>query len=214
MLQTLQRWPRAIVIVASILIATLGVTIAFGTAAPPRPVQPRQLDLTDLPALSRYTARDGTQIAYRAYPGGGEQVAVLIHGTGTESSVMNALAKTLRAAGATVYAPDLRGHGSSGRRGDIDCIGQLDDDLADLVATIRPAHAHATLTYRLLRWRRLHHPHRGRILRQSFRSIHCDRPGHRLSVSACVAERRWLGDALSAPHRWADHPRQDRHSLV
>jgi pimeloyl-ACP methyl ester carboxylesterase len=38
------------------------------------------------------------------------------------------------------------------------------------------------------------------------------RPGHRLSVSACAAERRWLGDALPAPHRWADHPRQGRHS--
>src|SRR5580700_2306284 len=146
MLQTLQRWPRAIVIVASILIATLGVTIAFGTAAPPRPVQPRQLDLTDLPALSRYTARDGTQIAYRAHPGGGEQVAVLVHGTGTESSVMNALAKTLHAAGTTVYAPDLRGHGSSGRRGDIDYIGQLDDDLVDFVATIRAQHANAPIT--------------------------------------------------------------------
>ena len=126
--------------------AALGAVIAFGTAAPPRPVQPRQLDLTDLPALSRYTARDGTQLAYGAYPGDGEQVAVLIHGTGTESSVMNALAKTLHAAGTTVYAPDLRGHGSSGRRGDIDYIGQLDDDLADLVATIRPEHAHATMT--------------------------------------------------------------------
>jgi hypothetical protein len=105
MLQTLPRWPRAIAIVASILIATLGLTIAFGTAAPPRPVQPRQLDLTDLPGLSRYTARDGTQIAYRAYPGGAERVAVLIHGTGTESSVMNALAKTLHADGARSTHP-------------------------------------------------------------------------------------------------------------
>ena len=149
MLQTLPRGPRVIAIVACVLIAlvaTLGAVIAFGTAAPPRPVQPRQLDLTDLPALSRYTARDGAQLAYRAYPGDGEQVAVLIHGTGTESSVMNALAKTLHAVGTTVYAPDLRGHGSSGRRGDIDYIGQLDDDLADLAATIRPEHAHATMT--------------------------------------------------------------------
>jgi non-heme chloroperoxidase len=124
----------------------LAAAIAFGTAAPPRPVQPRPLDVTDLPALNRYTARDGTHLAYRVYPGGGEQVAVLVHGTGTESSVMNALAKTLQAAGATVYAPDLRGHGSSGRRGDIDYIGQLDDDLVDLIATIRPRHANATIT--------------------------------------------------------------------
>jgi pimeloyl-ACP methyl ester carboxylesterase len=109
-------------------------------------MQPRRLDLTGLPALSHFTARDGTRLAYRAYPGSGEQVAVLIHGSGTESSVMNALAKTLRATGATVYTPDLRGHGSSGRRGDIDYIGQLDDDLADLVATISPLHPKASMT--------------------------------------------------------------------
>jgi len=59
---------------------------------------------------------------------------------------MNALAKTLNAAGTTVYAPDLRGHGSSGKRGDIDYIGQFDDDLVDLIATIRPEHANAALT--------------------------------------------------------------------
>jgi pimeloyl-ACP methyl ester carboxylesterase len=135
-------------VAGSIVVTVVGLAgvVAFGTAAPPRPVQPRQLDLTDLPALSRYTARDGTRLAYRAYPGEGEQVAVLVHGTGTESSVMNAAAKALQAAGATVYAPDLRGHGSSGRRGDIDYIGQLDDDLADLIATVRPEHAKATMT--------------------------------------------------------------------
>jgi alpha-beta hydrolase superfamily lysophospholipase len=38
----------------------------------------------------------------------------------------------VRAAGITTYVPDIRGHGGSGRRGDIDYIGQLDDDLADL----------------------------------------------------------------------------------
>src|SRR5271166_4228080 len=54
---------------------TLATAIAFGTAAAPSPKQPRQLDLADLPALSHYTARDGTQLAYRAYPGGREQAA-------------------------------------------------------------------------------------------------------------------------------------------
>jgi pimeloyl-ACP methyl ester carboxylesterase len=148
MLQTLWTWPRMVAIVVCLVLGlwvVLAAAIAFGTAAPPRPVHPRQIDLTELPALSRYTARDGSQLAYRVYPGNGEQVAVLIHGSGTESSVMNALAKTLQGAGATVYAPDLRGHGSSGRRGDIDYIGQLDDDLADLIATIRPDHANAAI---------------------------------------------------------------------
>lgn len=149
MLRSLWTWPRMIAIVACLLLAFGGVlsaAIVFGTAAPPRPVQPRQIDLTGLPTLSRYTARDGTPLAYRSYPGGGEQVAVLIHGSGTESSVMNALARTLNVAGATVYTPDLRGHGSSGRRGDIDYIGQLDDDLADLIAAIRPGHPNAAIT--------------------------------------------------------------------
>jgi pimeloyl-ACP methyl ester carboxylesterase len=59
---------------------------------------------------------------------------------------MNALAKTLSAAGATVYAPDMRGHGESGRRGDIDYIGQLDDDLADLMAVLTPKHPGARFT--------------------------------------------------------------------
>jgi non-heme chloroperoxidase len=143
----LGKWITGIVAgLAAVVVAGLAGAIVFGTAGSPKPVQPRQLDLTNLPALSHYKARDGTQLAYRAYPGGGEQVAVLIHGTATESSVMNALAKTLNAAGTTVYAPDLRGHGASGKRGDIDYIGQLDDDLADLIATIRPEHANAALT--------------------------------------------------------------------
>jgi pimeloyl-ACP methyl ester carboxylesterase len=127
-------------------VAALAAAIAFGTAAPPPPVHPRRLDLTGLPPLSRFVARDGTRLAYRTYPGGNDRIAILIHGSATESSVMNAAAKALNADGVTVYAPDLRGHGASGRRGDIDYIGQLDDDLADLVATIRPAHPHATLT--------------------------------------------------------------------
>lgn len=46
----------------------------------------------------------------------------------------------------TVYALDMRGRGSSGRRGDIDYIGQLEDDIADFVATVRPTHSDAALT--------------------------------------------------------------------
>ncbi len=142
-------WRRVVLVFAGIsliLIAAVGGAILFGTAAPPRPMPPRHLDRVDLPALSRYTARDGAPLAYRAYPGDDRQIAILIHGSATESSVMHAIAKTLHATGATVYALDLRGHGSSGRRGDIDYIGQLDDDLADFVATIRPLHSDSAFT--------------------------------------------------------------------
>jgi len=34
---------------------------------------------------------------------------------------------------------DIRGHGGSGRRGDIDYIGQVDDDLADFARNLGPA---------------------------------------------------------------------------
>lgn len=147
MLQSYGTWGRAAGAFLLILAIAWASAIAFGTAAPPaHTMQPRKLDLTGLPPLNRFAARDGTRLAYRLYPGGEKDVAVLIHGSGTESGVMNAPARTLQADGVSVYAPDLRGHGSSGRRGDIDYIGQLDDDLADLAAVIRTAHPHATMT--------------------------------------------------------------------
>jgi pimeloyl-ACP methyl ester carboxylesterase len=59
---------------------------------------------------------------------------------------MHALAQSLRAAGVTAYALDIRGHGGSGRRGDIDYIGQIDDDLADFVAKLGPAKSGETRT--------------------------------------------------------------------
>jgi alpha-beta hydrolase superfamily lysophospholipase len=39
-----------------------------------------------------------------------------------------------------VCAPDIRGHGETGQRGDIDYSGQLDDDLADLAAAVQARH--------------------------------------------------------------------------
>ena len=36
-----------------------------------------------------------------------------------------------------MYAPDIRGHGGTGHRGDIDHAAQLNDDLADLAVEIR-----------------------------------------------------------------------------
>jgi hypothetical protein len=77
MLQSLATWPRVLAIVLGLLLVlgmTLAAAIAFGTAAPPRPVQPRQLDLMDLPALSRYTARDGNN-SPRARPASFQQTS-------------------------------------------------------------------------------------------------------------------------------------------
>ena len=127
------------------VIAVLAAMIAFGTADPPPPLASvydnvKRMDFSGAPPLERYTARDGTPLAYRAYAAEGNQVAVLVHGSAGNSLGMNMLAKHLAAAGVTAYALDMRGHGASGRRGDIDYAGQLDDDLADFMALIRPQH--------------------------------------------------------------------------
>jgi alpha-beta hydrolase superfamily lysophospholipase len=105
----------------------------------------RRIDFSDLPPLQQFAARDGQALSYRLYPGTGPGVVVLIHGSSGENSGMHAVAKALNAIGDTVYAPDLCGHGHDGKPGDIGYIGQLDDDLADLVGVIRPLHPRADI---------------------------------------------------------------------
>jgi pimeloyl-ACP methyl ester carboxylesterase len=147
-LRRLRRW---LLIGPVIWLLVLAALVAFGTAAPPPPLSAisepmRRLDLTGLPLIQRYEARDGTMLAFRSYGAGGNSVVVLVHGSSGSSQDMHGLATAIAAAGAAVYAIDVRGHGASGRRGDIDYVGQLDDDLADFVAAvIRPAYAGAPL---------------------------------------------------------------------
>jgi len=133
-----------------LLAATLGAAVGVGVR-PPAPllsvgVGMKHLNLDGLPPISRYQARDGAMLAYRAYPGIQEQVMILIHGSAGQSPLMHAMAQSIQRAGATVYTLDIRGHGGSGRRGDIDYIGQLDDDLADFVRYVRPAQPKAVYT--------------------------------------------------------------------
>jgi non-heme chloroperoxidase len=101
------------------------------------------VDYSDLPAVQTYSAQDGAELGYRAYGGGAENVVVLIHGSSDDGAGMHLLAKALRDTGATVYVPVMRGHHGSGRAGDIDYIGQLEDDLADLVSVLRRLHTRA-----------------------------------------------------------------------
>jgi alpha-beta hydrolase superfamily lysophospholipase len=104
---------------------------------------------SDLPAVDRFQARDGTTLGYRHYSPHEpalQRVAVLVHGSSGSSAQVHALAKTLAAAGVETYAPDIRGHGVSGTRGDIDYVGQLEDDMADLFGEIRKARPGVPLT--------------------------------------------------------------------
>jgi alpha-beta hydrolase superfamily lysophospholipase len=109
----------------------------------------RAVDRSTMPALDRFTARDGTQLAYRHYPARGpvnDRIAILIHGSSGSSTSVHALADALASRGVETYAPDIRGHGGSGTRGDIAYLGQLEDDLADLVAIVRRTSPNAALT--------------------------------------------------------------------
>lgn len=109
----------------------------------------RAVDRSTMPGLERFQARDGTELAYRHYPAGSRasgQIAIVVHGSSGSSIAVHALAKALAGRGIETYAPDIRGHGASGTRVDIGYVGQLEDDLADLVAHIRKIAPSAPLT--------------------------------------------------------------------
>jgi pimeloyl-ACP methyl ester carboxylesterase len=152
-------WPIALARRLALGSAVAGMVLAgmivFGVSPPPPEMH--AVDDVALEAalrepmapVQRFPARDGTMLAYRAYlptllapP---PTVAVLIHGSGGSSVNMNVLGRALAAAGTPAYAPDIRGQGQSGRRGDIDYIGQQEDDLADLIALVRRRYPNAKL---------------------------------------------------------------------
>jgi pimeloyl-ACP methyl ester carboxylesterase len=148
-------WALAALVV--VVVGVLGSVLAFDSPVKPPPLatisKPFEgVDFSDLPAVQTYPARDGAKLGYRAYEGGGAQVIVLIHGSSDDGSGIHPLARALRDAGASVYVPVLRGHGNptenidAGRNGDIGYIGQLEDDLADFVKTLRPLHANASFS--------------------------------------------------------------------
>jgi pimeloyl-ACP methyl ester carboxylesterase len=139
----------AFVLTAALL--AFASAIAFGTRKRPPPLPSlshsiERLAAMRFPAAHHVTARDGTPLAFRKYPvAGARQVAVLVHGSIHDSRTMHSVGVLLAMQGVAAYALDVRGHGGSGRRGDIDYIGQLEDDLVDLVAHIRAEHPEARL---------------------------------------------------------------------
>jgi alpha-beta hydrolase superfamily lysophospholipase len=151
----LSRVVRSVALSAGGAATVVAALVAFGTAAPPPPMPAvdgkaaADARREPLPPLQTFAARDGVALAYRSYlpARGGEApvVAVLIHGSGGSSANMNILGRALMADGVPAFAPDVRGHGASGVRGDIDHVGQLEDDLADLVALVRRSYPHARL---------------------------------------------------------------------
>jgi alpha-beta hydrolase superfamily lysophospholipase len=137
-----------------LVVIVISVVIYFGLAIlliisgkPTKPTSGRGnlafkelfIDYKSLPQLKTFTARDVKQLAYRFYPTRSDRVIILLHGSGWHSQYFLPLAKFISSEGlAQVYTPDLRGHGHTPeRRGDIDYIDQLEDDLSDFVTMVR-----------------------------------------------------------------------------
>jgi alpha-beta hydrolase superfamily lysophospholipase len=108
------------------------------------------VDMSTLPAIERFQARDGSWLGFRHYPASGAstgRAAIVVHGSsGSSGNNIHAVSWALAQRGVESYAVDIRGHGSSGTRGDIGYIGQLEDDLADFVAAIRKTNPAVPLT--------------------------------------------------------------------
>lgn len=106
-------------------------------------------DYANIPVLQSYTARDGAALYYRTYESQAatNKVLILLHGSGWHSMQFHQLASFISDNGlAHVITPDLRGHGfHPERRGDVDYIGQLEDDLADLINVLEKQYPSAKI---------------------------------------------------------------------
>jgi alpha-beta hydrolase superfamily lysophospholipase len=139
--------------------ATLAGAIAWGGPRQPTPMasiaQPfRNVDFHALPAVERFTARDGASLAFRRYPAAAPPASapvrgsvVLIHGSSAGSRSLHVLAQAAALAGYAAYALDMRGHGDSGPHGRIGHVGQLEEDLEDLAASVEPARPRTLLGF-------------------------------------------------------------------
>ncbi|WP_416397076.1 alpha/beta hydrolase [Allohahella sp. A8] len=89
-------------------------------------------------------ARDGCRLALRHFESAAEHAVVLhLHGGSYNSSLYEPYGSQLASHGFTTYLLDFRGNGNSqGGRGMVNYIGQLEDDVADIIQVIRHKHPH------------------------------------------------------------------------
>lgn len=93
----------------------------------------------ELPAIQTYEARDGRSLCYRHYRAHSNKIVILLHGISEDGQYLHPLADFIsKRQLAQVVVPDLRGYGLHPiRRGDVEYVGQHDDDVEDLVRWIR-----------------------------------------------------------------------------
>jgi len=139
----LVQWALCIVGLAALVLTAM---IAWPLTRPPElrsvSAAARAVDRSTMPPIEHFSARDGTNLAYRHYPARGAatgKIAIVVHGSSGSSPAVHALSDALAARGVETYAPDIRGHGGSGTRGDVAYVGQLENDMEDFVAVVRKA---------------------------------------------------------------------------
>lgn len=97
----------------------------------------------------RFAAADGVSLHLRSWLPDGQPasgVLVFVHGIASHSGWFSQTAGHLASRGIAVYAPDRRGSGlSGGTRGHADSVGQLLDDLDQIVCLAEAAHSEAPL---------------------------------------------------------------------
>jgi non-heme chloroperoxidase len=140
---------------AAAIVAALAGMLAFGTRAPPEELTSlgapfRTVDFSNLPPAQTLEVSRRSPIAYRDWlphpaPSDPPLVVIAIHGSSAQSASIHPLGKAFSAAAIPVYAPDIRGHGDTGTRGDIDYAAELDDDMADFTAMVRGKYPNAKL---------------------------------------------------------------------
>lgn len=147
--RTLLRTLAVLAGLAGLLFALALVMILWSdpTFAKPPDVSPEALAAADISfdqpypvETRRFRMRDGTVLSSQYLKKeGARTTVVLVHGVLSSSFPLNRDSGLLReATGAEVIAIDLRGHGASGGvPGDVDYIGQYEDDLADVIREIR-----------------------------------------------------------------------------
>jgi alpha-beta hydrolase superfamily lysophospholipase len=83
-------------------------------------------------------SRDGTRIAFRAWPKPGARLTFAVaHGLGEHAGRYRAFATAMAERGMGTFALDLRGHGlSQGQRGHVDAWSQWTDDISAFVREV------------------------------------------------------------------------------
>src|SRR4051812_41030677 len=123
----MRRFLISILVLLAILAGIVGLAIVFGGPGEPSAMASindpfKSVDFSDLPRVSYFTARDGTKLAFRAYPAVGGAIkgsVVLVHGSSASGSSMHVMAKGFASGDYDAYALDIRGHGDSSTRGHI-----------------------------------------------------------------------------------------------